>query len=295
MAENSLIAWTDHTFNPWMGCTKVSDGCKNCYAETMMDERYRKVKWGPQGKRVRTSMAYWRKALQWNKDSWWECCCGWRGSRKDLKLRNDEGALCCPMCEGFLNLKKTRQRVFCASLADVFEDNPQVADWRGELFRLIEKTPNLDWLLLTKRPEKIFSLGTDAVGEVFDLWLARNKNVWIGTSVEDQKSADERIRQMILHDSFPRVRFLSVEPLLEEVYLRDLSRFDWVIVGGESGKGCRPMDVEWARALRDECREKGVAFFMKQLGGHPNKRERLEDLPEDLRVREFPQSEVKNV
>jgi protein gp37 len=122
MGENSKIEWTDHTFNPWIGCTKVSDGCKHCYAEALMDKRYGRVKWGPQGTRQRTSADNWRKPLQWNKQA----------------VKEDK-----------------HYRVFCSSLADVFEDNPQLTEWRADLFNLIAETPNLDWLLLTKRPENI--------------------------------------------------------------------------------------------------------------------------------------------
>jgi protein gp37 len=188
-------------------------------------------------------------------------------------------------------------------MADVFEDNKQVANWRGELFRLIEQTPNLDWLLLTKRPERMFSLGTDAAGVIFDLWLADNPNVWLGTSVESQDYFDERVAALVKYGLQARVLFLSVEPMIGPVRLVPTPTFsaghwefapgkkshiNWVICGGESGAECRPMQVQWARDLRDDCRTHGVKFFMKQLGGFPDKREKLLDLPEDLRVREMP-------
>lgn len=206
MAQNSKIEWTDHTFNPWMGCTKVSPGCQHCYAERDMDKHWKKVKWGPQGMRVKTSPQYWKNPLKWNEELWRECCvCGFRG-----KVGPDQPYYLC-RC-GSRETKPTRQRVFCASLADVFEDNPQVANWRGELFKLIEQTPNLDWLILTKRPERIFSLGTDAVGEIFDNWLMRQKNVWLGTSIENQKTARQRIPE--LQKICAHVHFLSIEPLL---------------------------------------------------------------------------------
>jgi protein gp37 len=288
MGANSAIEWCDHTFNPWMGCTRVSEGCVHCYAESFT-KRFKKADWGPTAARVRTSEAYWKKPLAWNKETWRECLqCGYRGAgfvfHEDFRADQWSGWNC-SKC-GPSETMTTRQRVFCASMADVFEDNKQVANWRGELFKLIEATPNLDWLILTKRPERIFSLGTDAVGEIFDLWLARQNNVWLGTSVENQKTADERTKWM--GNIGASVRFLSVEPLLEEIYIRDLLNIDWVIVGGESGAGCRPFNVEWARIIHEQCKEKGVPFFMKQLGGHPKKRDRLEDLPVDLRVREMP-------
>jgi protein gp37 len=260
MAENSHIEWCDHTFNPWMGCTRVSEGCKHCYAETMMDHRYGKVKWGPQGTRVRTVDQYWKQPLKWNKLVWVQCSvCNWRG------LYDAEGL--CPGCmHPMVRVMKTaRQRVFCASLADIFEDHPQLANWRGELFQLIEQTPNLDWLILTKRPEKIFSLGTDAAGEIFDNWLMRQKNVWLGTSIEDQKTADKRIPELL--KICAHVRFISCEPMLQKINLGPaVNEIEWVICGGESGPDARAMNPDWARSLRGQCQAAQVPFFFKQWG-----------------------------
>ena len=173
MAQNSKIEWTDHTFNPWIGCQKVSPGCDHCYAETMMDHRYHKVQWGPHGQRVRTSEANWRGPLKWAK------------------------------AEGDI-----RQRVFCASLADVFDKQaPQGA--RKDLFLLIHKTPQLDWMLLTKRPENIARmLPAD--------WGNGWPNVWLGTTCEDQQHFDRR--WPILRDVPAAVRFISYEPALGPWY-----------------------------------------------------------------------------
>lgn len=266
------------------------------YAESW---RFKKAEWGPTAVRVKTGASYWKQPLKWNKETWRECLdCGYRG----VVGEGQPFYIC--KC-GSRNTAPTRQRVFCASMGDVFEDNQQVANWRGELFQLIERTPNLDWLLLTKRPEKIFSLGTDAVGEVFDLWLARNQNVWLGASVESPEYFEARVRALVGNGA--AVNFLSVEPMLGPVRLvpvqvtdswwefvpaRVDAGIDWVICGGESGKDCRAMDVQWARDLRDDCKTWGVKFFMKQMGGFPNKREGLEDLPVDLRVREMPDGKV---
>lgn len=265
MGHNSKIEWTDHTFNPWIGCTKVSDGCKHCYAETMMDKRYGRVKWGPQGTRQRTSEANWRKPLAWNKQA------------------EAEGR---------------RAKVFCASLADVFERNDQLIDWRYELWDLIETTPNLDWLLLTKRPENVLDMvpwpwhKTEIGGLLLEktngLWP---DNVWIGTSVENQTAADERIPHLLRIPA--PVKFLSCEPLLGPIDLVDWigchcpgdyyangghsiycprgveyvgGKINWVIVGGESGPNAHPMHPDWAQSMRDECQAAGVAFFMKQWG-----------------------------
>lgn len=255
--ENSNIEWTDHTFNPWIGCAKVSPGCHHCYAETLMDTRYGRVKWGKGQPRSRTSAANWRKPRQWNKAA--------------------EGAT-------------QRPRVFCASLADWLDDEVPI-EWLAELMDLIRETPNLDWLLLTKRPENFDRLG-DAISYAEQdtrYWLSEwsggeaPHNVWVGTTVEDQQRADERIPALL--DIPARCRFLSCEPLLGPL---DLSGFfggpyvglpgdvvvpnynfgiDWVIVGGESGPKARPIKKEWVRDIRDRCDVAQVAFFFKQWGG----------------------------
>jgi len=279
--KNSKIEWTDHTFNPWIGCTKVSPGCQHCYAEALMDKRYGKVKWGPTGTRSRTSDAEWRKPLTWNHHQWMECpSCGWRGDAVPI----------CPTCNrAHPNL--ARQRVFCASLADVFEDRPELEEWRDDLWELIHSTPNLDWLLLTKRPENIERLmwpkPTEKVPAPYLAGGDYLPNVWFGTSIENQQTADERIPRLL---SIPaRVRFLSIEPLLGPVDLGeylpveyyvspdklanwadDGSRWangvDWVIVGGESGPNARPMHPDWVRSIQDQCQSTGVPFHFKQWG-----------------------------
>lgn len=301
MSERTGIAWADSTWNPWHGCVKVSQGCKHCYAETW---RFRRAEWGPTAARVKTSKAYWREPVKWNKEEWMECqSCGWRGTPPPTpphrKSSDGEGGRC-PKCEERLTV--ARRRVF-ASMCDPFEDNRQVANWRGEWFRLIEQTPNIDWLLLTKRPERMFSLGTDAAGVIFDLWLADYQNVWLGTSIESQDYFDERVGALVNYGIQARVLFLSVEPMIAPVRLTPVPSFSarywdftpgkkshisWVICGGESGRKSRPMEAQWARDLRDDCRTHGVKFFMKQMGGFPDKRDGWEDLPEDLRVRETP-------
>lgn len=258
--ENSKIEWTDHTFNPWIGCTRVSPGCVHCYAETLMADRYKKVKWGPQGQRVRTSADYWKQPLKWNREA---------------------------AAEG------VRRRVFCASLADVFEVKADQYDdmesWRRALFSLIDMTPHLDWLILTKRPDVARVM-------VPAKWLQGwPVNVWIGTSVENQEYADKRIPALLQIPA--AVRFLSVEPMLGPVdltcimdrigldpdggylnalqgftfdgdgeYSRRIGRVSWVIVGGESGHSARPLHPDWARSIRDQCQEAGVPFLLKQWG-----------------------------
>ena len=256
--QNSNIEWTDHTFNPWRGCTKVSPGCANCYAEKL-SHRNPKVlgEWGPGKPRIKASSAMWREPVKWN------AACEKRG---------------------------VRERVFCASLADWLDDEVPI-EWLSELLELIRMTPALDWLLLTKRPqnwrsrlEKVieWNTGQTQVCGLLHDWLVdwfdgdAPENVWIGTSVEDQARADERIP--LLLDIPAKVRFLSCEPLLGPVDLSvDLMRrvrladpaipgIDWVIGGGESGPEARPMHPDWPRSLRDQCVAAGVAFFFKQWG-----------------------------
>jgi protein gp37 len=248
MAENSKIEWTDHTFNPWIGCQKVSPGCDHCYAETLSN-RYGWVQWGPHGERKRTSEANWRKPLQWAKAA--------RGSGR-------------------------RPRVFCASLAD-WLDNQVPMDWRFDLWRLINKTPELDWLLLTKRPENYTKLAP---------WDDDKPpaNVWLGTTIEDRERGLRRAWQLAQIPA--AVRFWSCEPLLED--LGDLTRmclFDtspdgrpavsWVICGGESGHGARMMQPAWAESIKSQCETAGVSFFMKQMTAK-------KPIPDHLMRREFP-------
>lgn len=375
--QDSKIEWTTHTLNPWRGCTKVSAGCANCYAETLSHRNPGTLGvWGPKGTRVVAAESAWREPLKWE------------------KLAQ----------QAFVNAKMAgepapeRPRVFCASLADVFEDwkggmtgsgkdaEPgqlaiddartrlmTMADVRRRLFELIDRTPNLDWLLLTKRPENVLTMLDEISNGQGDAWNLRDhmKNVWLGTSVENQQTADERIPHLLKVPA--AVRFLSCEPLLGPVdllsvawpdtdmgpkhrvdvlrfgcWLRhpdvgigrvaqvgeqksangfvshsnmhdDYGKIGWVIVGGESGHGARPMHIEWARSIVEQCKAAGVKCFVKQLGSNPEGdpvipprdngdgtktitvmqhleiRDRkggdMDEWPEDLRVREFPAEE----
>jgi len=245
MSANSKIEWTDHTFNPWIGCRAISPGCKHCYAADWAKRYGRDF-----ATRTRTSAANWKMPLRWS----------------------DQAG-------EFMARHGRRQRVFCASLADVF-DNSVDPKWRADLFALIQATPALDWLLLTKRIGNVRALLPEHVtgGEL-------PPNVWIGATIVDQTEADRDIPKLL--DIPARVRFLSMEPLLGPVDLEqpmpgpDLdqgggasicqpwmiqSGIDWVIVGGESGPNARPMHPDWARALRDQCTAAGVPFFFKQWG-----------------------------
>ena len=244
--NNSHIAWTDDTFNPWWGCEKVSAGCQFCYAATM-SRRFGHQTWGKDAPRRFFGEEYWLKPVKWNRKA---------------------------MCSG------VRRRVFCASMADVFEDRRDLDASRERLWRLMEQTPALDWQLLTKRPENISRM-------VPPSWMRTwPAHVWIGTSTENQEWADRRLPELLKIPA--SVRFLSVEPLVGPIPALPLDGIRWVGVGGESGPGARPMDLAWARDIRDRCADADVAFFVKQLGGHPNKRDTLEQMPADLRVREYP-------
>lgn len=258
MSANTKIEWADHTFNPWIGCTKVGPGCDNCYAKADFDDRKHRVTWGAGQARSRTKT--WGDPVRWNKQPFVQCdSCGWRG--------NKAGRHACPICGGG-TCTPARQRVFCASLADVF-DNEVPENWRIDLFSLIEETPNLDWLLLTKR------IG-NASGMV--PWSACSEpfaNVWLGATIVNQEEANRDIPKLLAVPAAKR--FLSMEPLLGPVELTDAEIFwapgkygengiNWVIVGGESGAHARPMHPDWARSLRDQCQGASVPFFFKQWG-----------------------------
>jgi protein gp37 len=267
MAEKTKIEWATHTFNPFIGCTKVSPGCDNCYAEAMMDKRYGRVKWGPHGERVRTSAEYWKQPLRWAKKA------------RDELAEYKAIATSAPEFREH-SLPPHRPRVFCASLADVF-DNQVPPEWRHDLWRLIWDTPELDWLLLTKRPENITRMLPES-------WLShRNewKNVWLGVTCEDQERFNHR--WPILRAIPAAVRFISYEPAIGPLTFFGkngmfVDELDWLICGGESGPGYRAIDLQWEADIRRDCAEAGVNYFFKQLAG---KRPIPPDFPI---VREFP-------
>lgn len=225
MAEQTRIAWTDSTFNPWIGCTKVGPGCDHCYAERDFDLRKGRVKWGAGNLRSRTSTGYWNKPRQWEQQH-----------------------------SAFFAEHGRRRRVFCASLADVF-DNEVPAEWRDDLMSLIRETPSIDWLLLSKRITNVQRMVPDGLPT----------NVWLAATMVNR---DEFLRDLDRLLNVPAVvRFVSAEPLLGDVGDVDLRGIDWLIVGGESGPHCRALKAEWVRKLRHNCRRDNVAFFFKQWGG----------------------------
>ena len=344
MAESTNIAWCDHTFNPWSGCTKVSEACAHCYAENAYTIKARGIKWGPQGTRVRAADNGWKLPERWNRKA---------------------------------ALDGVRRRVFCASLADVFEDwrgpildhhgyelwrcncgathggdennyrtrcagppCPKCGDLRSgaltmndlrrDLFGLIDRTPNLDWLLLTKRPENIQRMWPKegmppAIPNRYQTgdMLAKAQghyrfNVWLGTTVELAKYRD-RIDELLKMPA--PVHFVSHEPGLEAIdfspYLAP-DKVNWLITGGESKQGKdhqpSPYNIDAARSVIEQCRQAGVSPFVKQLGSNPvmpapnqgrrfgatvtpmtlkhPKGETMAEWPEDIQVQEFPKIAV---
>lgn len=262
MGAETSIAWTDHTFNPWWGCQRVSPGCEHCYAESW-DARWKGGHWGPKAERRFFGDAHWNEPRKWNREA---------------------------------QRAGVRRRVFCASMADVFEDRRDLDGQRQRLYALIEETPHLDWQLLTKRPENVADLAPMRwmLGE----WPI---NAWLGTTAEDQQRLDERAPLLCRVPA--AVRFLSIEPQLESIevrpWLHGPAPIHWLIVGGESGADARGFRFEWARLLLSRAREAGTAFFMKQGGSNPaeyiahlrmsGKGDVFDELPADLRVRQFPE------
>lgn len=223
MPRETRISWTDSTFNPWWGCVKISPGCAHCYAAAFAHRIGQKI-WGDDAPRRFFGDKHWNEPRRWNAAAVRDGCV---------------------------------HRVFCASMADAFEERADLDPQRERLFRLIEETPALTWQLLTKRPENVRDM-------VPSSWLRSwPAHAWIGTTTEDQQRVDERVPHLRLIPA--PVRFLSVEPLIEAVTLR-LDGIAWVIVGGESGPKSRPFDPAWAASIVEQCRTAGVACFVKQLG-----------------------------
>lgn len=242
--KNSNISWTDHTFNPWIGCARVSAGCLHCYAERQ-DNRWRGgTNWGVNATRTVTSDANWRKPLAWNDDA----------------ARAGAPAF-----------------VFCASFADVFEERDDLVEPRARLFDLIDATPWLVWPLLTKRPENIRGLAPSS-------WMRDHpRNVWLGTTIENQDVVNDRLNALDAHPAATRFLSVEpmIGPVdltgwmghcgvgCSHEHCGDAAiPFDWVIIGGESGPGHRPFELGWARDLIDQCRQVDVPVWFKQVGGN---------------------------
>lgn len=248
MGALTKIQWTDHTWNPWRGCTRISEGCKFCYAErgSLRNPAVLGV-WGDRGKRVIAAESYWRLPHRWNAQA------------------ESDGR---------------RHRVFSLSLGDWLEEREDLDVALTRMLMTIHDTPCLDWLLLTKRPslfrQRLTSAYALASGVrrspagMISRWLEGSppENVWIGFSAEDQERFWERLNPA--RDIPARVHFVSAEPLLGPLDISGLRGIDWIIVGGESESEskARPFDIEWAKSIVDLCRTGGIACFVKQLGSH---------------------------
>lgn len=339
MGENSKIEWTTHTFNPWRGCTKVHTGCANCYAEKLSGRNPKTLGvWGKDGTRVVAAESAWREPLKWDRHA------------------HDHQA----WHSTYATVDAPRPRVFCASLADVFEDwdgpimhhaggrmiNCPECGWepfmgnggedgcannwltltdvRRRLFALIDATPNLDWLLLTKRPENVRRMWPQELDDKGFTTVKRHRpNVWIGASASDQPTLDTAVGELSVLDDLCPLRFLSLEPLVGPISFAmrtdgtgnalPIAKIGWVIVGGESGPKARTCNVDWIRSIVKECKAANVPCFVKQLGSDPmiyhGHREGIAPLfvhfrtrdakggnpdewPADLRVRELPKASV---
>lgn len=248
MSEATIIAWTDHTFNPWMGCEKISEGCRNCYAQILTQNRMGLKLWGSEAPRQITKEP-WRNVVKWNR----------------LAAEGEPGV----MGQGNPRL------CFTGSLMDWCEDRDDLVKPRIEMWNVIKQCNSIHFQLLTKRPQNIRKF---LPGD----WGSGYPNVWVGTTIEDMRvawRADE------LRSIPARVRFVSYEPAIGPLNSLNLHGIDWVIYGGESGPGYRAEDKQWARDMRDKCKAHNVAFFHKQSAGY--RTELGIELDGEI-VREFP-------
>jgi len=220
MSAESSIEWTDATWNPVRGCTKISPGCAHCYAETFA-ERFRGVKGHPY--------------------------------QQGFDLRLVPEKLCEPL------RWRTPKMIFVNSMSDLFHENlPE--DYIIAVAKVMAAANWHTYQVLTKRSERLRKLLNGSLS-----FAAKQAHIWWGVSLENQKYGFPRLRD--LQATNASVRFLSVEPLLENLGTVDLTAIDWVIVGGESGPGARPMQTEWVTSIRDQCKKANVFFFFKQWGG----------------------------
>lgn len=292
--KDTKIEWADHTFNPWWGCQEVSPACDNCYAKAL-DKRTGGDHWGAGKPRRRTSATNWKQPIKWNRDAEIKIT-AWEKFKETQPGLTDAQLL----EQGFV--KPQRPRVFCASMADVF-DNEVPQEWRSDLFVLIAATPHLDWLLLTKRIGNAIPMLRASIGDSF---FPSHENIWLGITVCNQEEVDRDVFKLL---KIPAAkRFLSIEPLLGQIDLTNVKSensghghhefspivtmnalqrphgtlsVDWVICGGESGSKARPMHPMWVYSLQEQCQSAGVPFFFKQwgewfpVGSEPNEAQRL--------------------
>lgn len=259
MGTDSKIEWCSHTFNPWWGCTKVSPACAHCYAESFAKRTGHAI-WSDAAPRRFFGAKHWDEPLKWD-----------RAAAKSGRV----------------------ERVFCASMADIFEihPDPEIAarqdEARRQLARVIAETPNLRWLLLTKRPENWSALGAQlgwCLGP--SGWYEPTGRIWMGATTENDEYFERRSTNLIKIPA--AAHFVSYEPALGPIGDHpNLAALDWVICGSESGPRARSADLAWFKSMRRRCAAAGTAFFMKQITERGHKVP-FEYWPEDLQVRQFP-------
>lgn len=298
--ENSKITWTDNTWNPWTGCSRVNTGCLHCYAEAMSERFGSFGQWGPGGTRKKTSDAYWRKPVTWNKVA----------VDAGMRLRvfpslcdpfedwddiiHDHRGKALGVCRGCGKIEP--RRAYCTH-CDCCNVDLTMDDLRRDMFRLIDETPNLDWLLLTKRPEDIMRMwGQTAISCMASLISGRRpeegrqrrKNVWLIYSASDQETLEAGLPHLLECRRLSPVLGLSLEPLVGPVDLGScVMDLDFVIVGGESGPDARPCEVEWIRSVVEQCVDAETPCFVKQdSGSKPGQQGQIDD---DLwKFKQFP-------
>jgi protein gp37 len=301
MAATSKIEWCDSTFNGWIGCTKVSKACDDCYAARSTPARTKGIIWGPGQPRQRTAPDNWKLPVQWNREQFSECpACHWRGVGAYTVAGNAQHSHhLCQLCSTYM--VPARRRVFALSLGDWLDKDVPV-EWLADLLQLIHDTPNLDWLLLTKRIGNFWErvsaagrvlmlyrgqVGAGSSGDWVEAWIQGQppENVYIGITVIDQAEVERDVPKLL--DVPATVRFLSVEPMLGPIDLRGFlwhfgtestggcvpriqrwpdSCLHWVIIGGESGAKARPLNPAWVRDLVKQTLEAKVATLFKQWG-----------------------------
>lgn len=257
MAQNSKIEWTHHTANLWHGCTKVHEGCDNCYAETL-SKRWGNDVWGNDKPRKEIK-SVWNELIKYQ------------------KLAKEANEI---------------HRVFVGSMMDIFEKPMPLIDSKGfqlsyntedvrqQFWKVVEQSPNLMFLLLTKRPSNINKYIPESWKQTPPV------NVMFGTSPVNQETFDNLVKQLL---QVKGKRFLSVEPQLDNILLSSEYKndIDWIIQGGESGHHKRPFNLEWAYGLKEQCKLLSIPYFFKQI-------DKIQAIPEDLQVRMFPTEQVSS-
>lgn len=247
----TTIPYVTYSFNPWIGCYKITEGCRNCYAEHFASEHFPGY-WGMDAPRRGMMESYWKEPLKWERKA---------------------------------SIAKGERPRVMNSMCDIFEGRQDLDDHRRRFFDLIIATPHLDWLLFTKRPENIDAILTRCDAWYYQINRKFPDNVWLIVSVEEQKHLS---RIYAIEHLKAAIKGISMEPMLEPIINIPLAGIDWVALGAESGIYYRYFSFDWARSVLGECRASGVPFYMKQAGGYPDRHERLSDFPPDLQVRELP-------